>query len=932
MAWFSPIGKRNPAVLRRAAAGLFVAAAIVFASLSGFLRTVDDRLAELRFQTQSIAPTGDVVLVDIDARSLAEIGVWPWPRRLHGDLLRAAERAGAASVAFDIDFSTVSTPEQDRAFAAALAETRIETFLASFVQTDTVADRTVRASFPIELFLQNSWPAGVNVPVDGDGQVRRFPFAIDANGETLTSMPSLLADREAGTGLLGIDYAIAAERLPRVSYVDLLRDRVAPESLAGKTLIVGASAIELRDLFDVPVSGIVSGSTVIALATESLLQERALTFLATPWFVLAGMAFIVFACAIRLSSRYAIAALVGLAVTAEMLALYLQNGHAIVLETAAIHVLLAACSIWVLFREFGLRRVRLWIARTQAANSQSVLERVLDDGFHGVAILNERLQVTRINREALELLGLESANRLDELPAQIGQHVADIVAAFERGEGAGKPAVHVLHFATGAERVVEYSIVPFWLSGFADRPGETSGDIVYATLTLRDITERQKAHDHIRFMALHDSLTGLGNRRALEQSLENILSGPTPDGGVALVSFDLDRFKAVNDALGHAIGDEVLKETARRAQETLVAALLIARTGGDEFTAVVPAASLQTARFLAASLVEAICEPFFLSGHRIGVGTSVGISWWDGQAATVTSLMRHADVALYRAKQSITERVVAFEPFMDGDRLERLKLEEDLTQAFENNEFRVVYQPQFCLSSGKVVGAEALVRWQHPERGFVSPVDFIPVAEEMGLIHRLGGWVLDTACREAKGWPLPIKIAVNVSAIQFETGDLVAAVRQALDISGLPPERLELEITESAFVEESDGLKAIFDELLAIGVSLALDDFGTGYSSLGYLHRFPISKIKIDRSFVMDILTSNRAIAVVHSIMALADGLGIPTIAEGIETPEQAAMLRLSGCDDGQGYLFARPIEGQAVVEMMAGPSLAAPTMLAAAG
>ncbi len=931
MAWFPPIGKRNPIVLRGGAGGLLVAAAILFASLSGFLRTVDDGLAELRFQSQSIAPTGDVVLVDIDARSLAEIGVWPWPRRLHGDLLRAAERAGAARVAFDIDFSTESTPEQDRAFAAALAETGIETFLAAFVQADTAAGMAMRASLPIELLLRNSWPGGVNVPVDGDGQVRRFPFAIALNGETLTSMPSLLADREGGTGLFGIDYAIAAERLPRVSYVDLLRGRIDADALAGKTLIVGASAIELRDLFPVPAHGVVSGATVIALATESLLQERALTILATPWFVLAGMAFIVFACAFRLSSRYAIAVLVGLAVTTEVLALYLQNGHAIVVETAVIHVLLAACSIWVLFREFGLRRVRLWIARTQAANSQSVLERVLDDGFHGVAILNERLQVTRINREALELLGVQSASRLDELPPQIGRHVADIVAAFERGEGPGKPAVHVLHLATGGERVVEYSIVPFWLSGVADQAGEASGDIVYATLTLRDITARHKAHDRIRFMALHDSLTGLSNRRALEQGLEDILSRP-PEGGVALLSFDLDRFKAVNDALGHAIGDEVLKETARRAQEILATALLIARTGGDEFTAVVPAAGLQTAQSLAASLVEAICQPFFLSGHRIGVGTSVGISWWDGQEATVTSLMRHADVALYRAKQSSTEQVVAFEPFMDGARLERLKLEQDLGQAFENNEFRVVYQPQFCLSSGKIVGAEALVRWLHPKRGFVSPVDFIPVAEEMGLIHRLGGWVLDTACREAMGWPLPIKIAVNVSAIQFETGDLVAAVRHALEISGLPPERLELEITESAFVEESDGLKPIFDELLAIGASFALDDFGTGYSSLGYLHRFPIAKIKIDRSFVTDILTSNHSIAVLRSIITLADGLAIRTIAEGIETPEQAAMLRLSGCDDGQGYLFARPIEGQAVVEMMAGPAIAAPTMLAAAG
>lgn len=917
MTVFQRIFKRSRPTLPRAGGLLLIAVVLVLADFAGLLRTVDDGLAELRFLTQTIEPTGNVVLVDIDARSLAEIGVWPWPRSLHGHLLRAAERTGAARLAFDIDFSARSSVEEDQGFAAALAETEMETFLASFLQPDTIAGNGLRASLPIEPLLQNSWPAGVNVPVDSDGKVRRFPFAVALEQETITAMPSLLADRGDAEGLFGIDYAIPADRLTRLSYVDLLRGRIEPGSLAGKSLIVGASALELRDFFPVPVSGIVSGATIIALATETLLQDRALEFPGIPLWGLAGIALLAFLAAIRLPPRYAIAAFAALSAAVELLALYLQNRHAIVLETAGIQLLLAGFSVWTLSREFGLRRIRLWIARTQAANSQNILERVIDDGFHGVAIVDDRFRITRINREALHLLGLPDAANLSQLPSQISDHLTKAVAAFARGEHAGKPAIHLLHLASDVDRVVEYSIVPFWLRGIAGRTGAVADDIVYASLTLRDITERQKAHERIRFMALHDSLTGLGNRRALEQRLEETLHGSDPEVGVALLAFDLDRFKAVNDALGHAIGDDVLRETARRAREQLASALLIARTGGDEFIAMVPAANPEAAQAVAALLVEAICAPFFLSGHRICVGTSVGISWWDGQEMTVTAMMRHADVALYRAKRSSSEQVVTFEPSMDGDRLARLKLEEDLAQAFERHEFMVVYQPQVRLATGELVGTEALVRWKHPERGFVSPVEFIPVAEEMGLIHALGAWVLETACREAMSWPKPIKVAVNVSAIQFETGDLVAAVRHALDISGLPPERLELEITESAFVEESDGLKPIFDALLAIGVSFALDDFGTGYSSLGYLHRFPIAKIKIDRSFVTDILTSNHSIAVLRSVMALADGLKIRTIAEGIETPEQAAMLRLSGCDDGQGYLFAKPIEGEAVARLM---------------
>lgn len=895
---------------------MLIGLGLVLAERSGLVASVDARLTELRFEAKEIEPTGDIVLVDIDAKSLAEIGVWPWPRHLHGELLRAAERAQALSIAYDIDFSTNSSQENDQAFAAALAETQMETFLAAFVQPDSASGGSLRASFPIETLLRHSWPAGVNVSIDNDGRVRRFPTSIDAGGEPLVSMPSLLAHDEETTGSLEIDYAISAAQIPRISYVDLLKNRVAPDAIAGKTLIVGASAIELRDLFPVPVHGIVSGSTIIALATETLLQDRSLHILGSPWFVLVGLALVLLTAASPLSSRQNFAAVAGAAVSAELVAFYLQSAHAIVLQTAGFHALLVGLVAWTLSREFNLRRVRLWIARTQAANSQSVLERVLDDGFHGVAIINEQRQITRINREALELLGLQNATRLDELPTEISDHVSAIVAEFERARNAGKPSVQVLHLF-GGKRVVEYSIVPFWLSGIIDEEESEAGDVVYATLTLRDITERQGALERIQLMALHDSLTGIGNRHALEQRLDAILSGAAPDGGVALLAFDLDRFKGVNDALGHAIGDEVLKETARRAVEVFNGSLLIARSGGDEFTAIVPAESLASARSMATAFVDKIGDPFLLSGHRISVGTSVGISWWHGQEATVTSMMRHADVALYRAKRSSGEKVVIFEPSMDGDRLKRLKLEEDLSEALDRSEFKVVYQPQLRLSSEEIVGAEALVRWIHSERGFVSPVEFIPVAEETGLIHRLGAWVLETACVEAMSWPEPIKIAVNVSPIQFAAGDLVAAVRQALAISGLPPERLELEITESAFVEESDRLQPIFEELLAIGVSFALDDFGTGYSSLGYLHRFPISKIKIDRSFVTDILTSNHSIAVLRSIMALAEGLEIRTIAEGIETPEQATMLRLSGCNDGQGYLFAKPIEGSAVVEMM---------------
>jgi diguanylate cyclase (GGDEF)-like protein len=467
----------------------------------------------------------------------------------------------------------------------------------------------------------------------------------------------------------------------------------------------------------------------------------------------------------------------------------------------------------------------------------------------------------------------------------------------------------------GELRIIEYSVAPFSVAKISGDHAEDATQAVFVCVMMRDVTERELAQERMRFLALHDSLTGLHNRAALEQQLELWLATEAA-GELALLYFDLDRFKAVNDALGHAVGDKVLIETAQRATQTLPAFAFVARVGGDEFSAVLPGCSLEAAHLWAEALAVAVARPFEVGGHTIHAGASIGISACSKRGETASAVMRQADIALYSAKRSGTGRVVTFEPFMDDARLARLELERDLAAAIENKEFEVVYQPQLGLRSGELVGVEALLRWRRPDGGIVSPARFIPVAEEMGLIHRLGAWVLATACRDAVGWPLPVKVAVNISPVQFETGDLVEAVRQALRSSQLPAERLELEITESTFMRESRRLAESFGRLLEIGVKFSLDDFGTGYSSLAYLHRYPISKIKIDRSFVTGVPADTHSMAILRSVMALAEGLGIRTIAEGIETSEQAEVLRMLGCDDGQGYLFSRPIS-RADVELL---------------
>ena len=905
--------KRASRYLGRACLVLALGVACLMTAASGLTDFLDNRLAAVRFQVRERAPTGTIVLVDIDARSLAEIGVWPWPRTLHGELVEAASRLGATRIAFDVDFSASSTPEADAAFAESLSRTSAETFLAAFVQEETVGGGRMVPSLPMELLLQQSWPAIVNVPVDSDGRVRRFPFAVKTGDETLSSIPSVLSGSERREGEFGIDFSIDASRIPRFSFVDILKERVAPQAISGKTLIVGATALELRDLFSVPVGGVISGSTILALATETLLHGRELAHLEMPVLLLIALVLLAIAGLGRIGSKNILIGVGAVSVAAEAFALYLQVNHGVVLATANLHVVFAGLAVWTVTREFDLRRLLLWVARTETRNGRNMLERVIEDGFDGIVILNNQDRIIRINRLAGELLAVDGAACLDDLPPGIGDSVRNGRRMLAKGSVSWRqPLQQTLVDEDGLQRILEYTVAPFILETISDDDEEID-DAVFVCLSFRDVTERQLAQDNMRFLAHHDTLTDLHNRRALEQQLTAVSS----DGGFALLSFDLDRFKAVNDTLGHAIGDKVLVETARRAREVLREIAFVARVGGDEFSALLPAGSPEVAKAKASALVAAIGKPFDIAGHRISIDTCVGVGWWAEPGETASGMMHQADAALYCAKRAGGNQVFLFESSMEQDRLARLEMENDLVAAFENGEFQVVYQPQIALKSGAMIGAEALLRWRHPTKGFISPALFIPVAEEMGLIHRLGAWVLATACRDAMGWPDPIKVAVNISSIQFETGDLVAAARQAMQASGLPGARLELEITESAFVKESDRLNGIFDRLLAMGITFALDDFGTGYSSLGYLHRFPIAQIKIDQSFVTGIPGDGHAMAILRSIKALADGLGICTIAEGIETSEQAEVLRILGCDEGQGYLFSRPVESDGIARML---------------
>ena len=539
----------------------------------------------------------------------------------------------------------------------------------------------------------------------------------------------------------------------------------------------------------------------------------------------------------------------------------------------------------------------------------SRLQTIIDNFPGGISFLDSNLRVVVCNEKARRLLDLP-----DGLFAGGPPSIEDLFRFnAQRGEyGSGEAEDHVAREMTLVKERQPHVLV-------RERPNGTVLDVRGVPLddggfvtTYMDITERRRSEEKIAHMALHDALTGLANRVLLNDKLEQALTRVRRGDMVAVHLLDLDHFKNVNDTLGHPAGDKLLKDAAGRLRALVRETDTIARMGGDEFAILQVAINGPAdATALAHRVIEAVSRPYELEGRQVLIGTSVGIAIGPADGLASDQLMRNADLALYRAKDDGRGTYRFFEPDMDAQMRERRAMEYDLRAALTAGEFELHYQPVVNLQTNKVSGFEALLRWRHPEKGMVAPGAFIELAEEIGFIVPLGEWVLRQACATAATWPAHIRISVNLSAVQFKNPGLLQVVLGALAASGLAPDRLELEITESALLEDSDATLAMLYRLRELGVRIAMDDFGTGYSSLAYLQSFPFDRIKIDRSFIKDIADGVGSLNIVRAMAALAKGLGMETTAEGVETSEQLDTVKSEGCTEMQGFLFshARPAD-----------------------
>ncbi|MFN3672781.1 MAG: EAL domain-containing protein [Bosea sp. (in: a-proteobacteria)] len=887
---------------------LLVAAALALLVLTGQQASIRETLFDNRFDWVKRPATGQIALAEIDARSIRSVGVWPWPRSVHARLIAAAEQAGVSDIVFDVDFSSASSEAEDAALEAALKTAGGSVVLAAFRQrnADRGDGKTLFVNRPLPRFAAHAWLGLVNVLPEPDGIIRRYSHGALIDGEFHASASSLLAGRHAPTAPpFRIDYGIRHESIPSVSVSDILAgDAKALAAIAGRKIIVSGTAAELGDRFIVPGGAILPGSMVQALAAESIMQRRELR-MTSHALSLGGLAAVFGAMILawrRSRALTRVAALVGAGFAIEIGAMTAQWLRPVAIDTSLILAGVAVYVVAIAADELNLRGLLKGIAERR-------FQRVAVSLRDGLACTDAAGRITLWNPGATAIFGYGEADVLglpfETLLAQDAQ--ADT--------GFALTSAPVEQLKTGGGLIVE-------LSG-RRRNGEVfdlecslsawdAGDELQYGVILRDISQRKRQQERIRFLAEHDTLTGLPNRNSLIARIETAMQQPEwSRARTALITLSVNRFQQLSDLHGHVFGDHMLLAVAARITELTDGSVMLARLGADEFAILAGTLLEDEADALAARVVTAFQDtPLVVDGRRQRAPLFAGLAM-ARDAADAEELLGNAHFALAESKSRDLAAPSRYQRRMRLALERRHGLEAELREALARGQFELFYQPQLDLTTGALSGAEALVRWRHPQRGYVSPGEFMPVVNTTSLAEPAASWIMETACRQAAAWQRQghaVRVGVNLTQAQFVAGNLAAEIAALLAATALPPSLLELEVTEDIILDDIDKTQATLAAIRDLGVRIAFDDFGTGYGSLTYLKAFPLDKIKIDQSFVRHLEPGSPDAAIVASTISLGHALGLSVIAEGIETEHAADILRGMGCKEGQGYLFARPL------------------------
>ena len=873
---------------------------------AGFLEPLENRLLDAKFRLAHRPAGSEVVLVAIDPASLRKLDVWPWPRGYHATVIENLVAAGARNVGFDVDFSSRSLKEEDAELASALRAAGGRVVLPVFHQWERARGRDLlTASAPLEIFADHASLGAINIRPGSDGLVRRYGTEEPTGEGTVPSFAAAILDGRHGVPReFRIDYGIEGDTIPRLSYVDVLTESFDPSVVEGRTVIVGSTAVELGDWIAVPLVKAMPGPVLQAMAAESMAQGRALQPFSPllPLAVTLALALLVGPWLESRSWRTGLVVVVGLVAASFAASLTVQMVSPRILEISPWLVTLVGTYGFALVRRVDQQALGLLAQRLLLRRTRDLMKLVVENSFDGIVMVGVDGRVERVNRAA-ELLFDRPAVELIGLPVEhliaLPDDEPGVASSTSESQRASGPW-EVIGRRRGGPIPLEMTV-----------SNVESDDEKLRVAFLRDITERKAQRAALEHQANHDALTGLPNRPYLTRHLHQTLVTASQDRSpVAFLLLDLVRFREINDTLGHDTGDQILEKIALRLQSPLRPGDTIGRLDGDEFAVLLPDTGFEGAREMAWNLIDTLNQPFQVEGLSLLVDASIGIVIFPDHGTSAKMLIQRGDVAMHAAKHE-RAKLAFYDPRHDYNSKRHLALTAELRTAIENGELSVRYQPKVSAASGRPTGVEVLVRWSHPEHGNVTPDEFIPIAEQSGLIRPLTLWVLETAVSQCAEWRrrgVDIGLSVNLSARNLLEKRLPETLTELLHATGLPPERLCLEITESVIMDDPRKALEVLTEIAGLGVEISVDDFGTGYSSLGYLKKLPATEIKIDKSFVLEMDHNPDDETIVRSTIDLAHNLGLRVVAEGVERPAVWDTLRELGCDVGQGYLFGYPM------------------------
>ena len=877
-----------------------IALAIVGGTLllqrGGHLARLEHAVAETRATVLRHKIDTDIVIVGIDAQSLKALDEWPWPRRHHARLLQMLRAAEPKSVFIDIDFGSRSDEEDDGLLESALAELEpTPVFLATHFQPMSGSDSSLTVSDPLPRFSEHALTASVVLEPDPDGLVRTMRSTWRIGERVLPSVFSYATTLPADTSV-PIDYSIDPASFAYISYIDVLGGRIDPAALRGKSVYVGPTANELRDVLPVPVYRALPGVVVQAFATASaragILHTPPSWLTATLLLVSAGVGAAMFG---RRGWRFDLACVAGAFTVLAAATLLLYAFVHTVLEIMPFVVVLAALFVAATARSLDRETWRALAYAFRLKRRDALFTSVVESSSDCILCIEGNGTIRSANSATSRLLGLP--NR-----ALRGARISEFIPGFaDDGVGVAPLAGSIVERTA---RAVHGGTLPIEVS--VSRVATEEGLFV---VVIRDVTERHAQRRALEHQATHDPLTGLPNRTAFLRHLSSLLAKAEDGRRLALLMLDLNRFKEVNDTLGHDVGDDVLREVARRFSSQLHGSALISRIGGDEFTVVVAGVDRRGAvEWLCSRLIDSLRAPITARGVAIEVGVSVGMAFSPDHSGDAKELLRLADVAMYVAKRNGTTFEV-YDREHDKHTVRRLGMLSELRAAIEQGGMRLHYQPQVNLKTGKTESVEALVRWHHDSHGDVDPAEFVTLAEATDLIRPLTDWTLRQALADLASWnkrQLDLRVGINISARVIQDVDFPRRLETLIRETGTRPGQIELEITESAMLVDPERARRIVRSLHSLGVLIAIDDYGTGFSSLGYLRDLRVHALKLDKSFVIDLEARAQNRVIVESTVQMAHALGLRVVAEGVETEWAKRYLESVGYDFGQGYWFAR--------------------------